>query len=68
MFYGVPSVAAATMNIGCFLGCLLAGPLMDKIGRKKLLMIVTSANFALGFALIMVANSPALIIAGRRGH
>ena len=32
------------LSMGCFLGCLLAGPVMEKIGRRKTLMIVSSGE------------------------
>ena len=32
------------LSMGCFLGCLLAGPVMEKIGRRKTLMIVSAGE------------------------
>ena len=53
------------LSLGCFFGCIIAGPIMEKIGRKKTLLFVTSLLFFLGYAFIFLANSAALIYIGR---
>ena len=47
------------------LGCMCAGPVMERIGRKRALMWVSAANYAIGFALILLANSAIQIYIGR---
>ena len=53
------------MSLGCFLGCLIAGPISEKIGRKSALLFCTATSFALGYLLIFLANHVALIYIGR---
>ena len=43
----------------------MAGPIMEKIGRKKTLLWVSTFNYALGFILILVANNTIFIYIGR---
>lgn len=53
------------MSLGCFLGCLIAGPISEKIGRKSALLYCTATSFFLGYLLIFLANHVALIYIGR---
>ena len=56
------------LSLGCFFGCILAGPIMEKIGRKKALLYLTSLWFFLGYLLIFLANRIAFIYIGRYVH
>ena len=56
------------LSLGCFFGCILAGPIMEKIGRKKALLYLTSLWFFLGYLLIFLANHIAFIYLGRYVH
>ena len=53
------------LSIGCFVGCVMAGPVMEKIGRKKSLMFVAGGLYILGFLLISLASRVELLYAGR---
>jgi len=53
------------LSIGCFVGCVMAGPVMEKIGRKKSLMFVAGGFYILGFLLISLASRVELLYAGR---
>ena len=53
------------LSIGCFVGCVIAGPIMERIGRKKSLMLVAGGFYALGFILISLASHAEFIYAGR---
>ena len=53
------------LSIGCFVGCVIAGPIMERIGRKKSLMLVSGGFYALGFILITLASQAEFIYAGR---
>ena len=53
------------LSIGCFVGCVMAGPVMEKIGRKKSLMFVAGGFYILGFLLISLATRVELLYAGR---
>ena len=53
------------LSIGCFIGCVIAGPIMERIGRKKSLMLVAGGFYALGFILISLASHAEFIYAGR---
>ena len=53
------------LSLGCFFGCILAGPMMEKFGRKKTLMYFTSLWFFLGYLLIFLANNIAQVYIGR---
>ena len=59
------SFSAGILSLGCFAGCIFAGPIMEKIGRKKTLLYITSLCFFLGYLFIFLANSAALIYIGR---
>ena len=56
---------AGILSLGCFFGCIIAGPIMERIGRKKTLLFVTSSCFFLGYLAIFLANHVALIYLGR---
>ena len=53
------------LSIGCFVGCVMAGPVMERIGRKKSLMFVAGGFYILGFLLISLASRVELLYAGR---
>jgi len=53
------------LSIGCFVGCIVAGPCMERFGRRITLMIVTSSAYLLGFIFILLASNVALIFIGR---
>lgn len=53
------------LSIGCFVGCVMAGPIMERIGRKKSLMFVAGGFYILGFLLIGLASRVELLYAGR---
>ena len=53
------------LSIGSFVGCVIAGPIMERIGRKKTLMIVAGGFYSLGFILICLASQAEFIYAGR---
>jgi len=53
------------LSIGCFTGCVMAGPVMERIGRRKTLMFVASGFYAGGFLLITLAASAELVYTGR---
>jgi len=53
------------LSIGCFTGCLLAGPIMEKFGRKRTLLFVSLGSYALGFIFIFLAVNDILIYIGR---
>ena len=56
---------AGLLSIGCFIGCIVAGPCMERFGRRITLMVVTSTVYFLGFVCIFLANNVALIYVGR---
>ena len=53
------------LSIGSFVGCVVAGPVMERIGRKKALMFVAGGFYSLGFILISLASHAEFIYAGR---
>ena len=53
------------LSLGCFFGCVIAGPIMEKIGRKKTLLYLTTLWFGLGYLFIFLANRAMLIYIGR---
>ena len=61
------SFPAGLLSIGCFVGCIIAGPCMERFGRRMTLMIVTSSTYLLGFIFILLASDVALIFIGRSG-
>ena len=53
------------LSLGCFFGCIIAGPIMEKIGRKKTLLYITTLWFGSGYLFIFLANSAEMIYIGR---
>jgi len=53
------------LSIGCFVGCVMAGPIMERVGRRRCLMFVASGFYAGGFLLISLAGTAELIYSGR---
>lgn len=53
------------LSIGCFCGCLLAGPCLQYLGRRFTLMVVASSSYLLSFMAIMFASSAGLVFVGR---
>ena len=51
--------------MGAFVGGFIAGFIMEKIGRKKMLWIVTSANFFIGYVFIFFAADVWMLYIGR---
>ncbi|PSN35073.1 Facilitated trehalose transporter Tret1 [Blattella germanica] len=49
---------ASILSIATLFGCLLCGPLLDSIGRRKTLILM-NAPFIIGWLLLCVAPSPA---------
>jgi MFS family permease len=56
---------AGILSLGCFFGCICAGYVMEKIGRKKTLLYVTSACFLVGYLAIFLASNVVAIYIGR---
>jgi len=57
-------VVVASLLLGAIVGVLVAGPLVDRIGRRRMLMI-TAAVFALGALVSGLAPNPGVLIAAR---
>ena len=57
--------SAGILSLGCFFGCIFAGYVMEKIGRKKTLLYVTSSCFLIGYIAIFLANHVVVIYIGR---
>lgn len=55
----------AIMSLGCFFGCIVSGPIMEKIGRKPTLMLVTTGIFVFGYMLIFLAPNVGTLLTGR---
>ena len=53
------------LQIGSFLGCVLAGIMIDRLGRRFTMRAVASLSFLSGYLIIALANSAALILLGR---
>eukprot|EP00095_Tigriopus_kingsejongensis_P008179 snap_masked-scaffold405_size181423-processed-gene-0.1 protein:Tk08179 transcript:snap_masked-scaffold405_size181423-processed-gene-0.1-mRNA-1 annotation:"facilitated trehalose transporter tret1-like isoform x2" len=53
------------MSLGCFFGCIVCGPVMEKLGRKPTLMLVTNGIFILGYMLIFLALNEGMLLTGR---
>ena len=56
---------AGILSLGCFFGSIFAGYVMEKIGRKKTLLVVTSSCFLIGYLAIFLANDVIIIYIGR---
>jgi len=56
---------AGLVSIGCLVGSLMAGPTMDRFGRRFALMVVSSGSFLLGFTLMLLADSALHLYIGR---
>ncbi|MGE9314060.1 sugar porter family MFS transporter [Niabella sp. CJ426] len=57
-------VATATLAIGCIAGCIIAGSLSDRYGRKKGLML-SAAIFLLSSLAMAISHSSAAFIIAR---
>lgn len=55
----------SVLSIGCFVGCLIAGSVMEKMGRKKTLVWGSCATYITGFAAIFLAPDTIVIYIGR---
>ncbi|XP_048508497.1 facilitated trehalose transporter Tret1-2 homolog [Athalia rosae] len=53
----------STLTMGCFLGTMLAPPIIDKLGRKMSLLISTVPNIVAGILLAVSTNFWGLIAA-----
>ena len=53
------------MALGCFFGCIIAGPIIEKIGRKPSLQFVATSTFFTGYLMIFLAANTAMILIGR---
>ncbi|XP_065556821.1 facilitated trehalose transporter Tret1-2 homolog isoform X1 [Artemia franciscana] len=58
------SLISSLLNFGAFLGSILGGILVDKLGRKRLSM-TTSPIFVLGFLLVGLSHNLTMFVAGR---
>lgn len=56
-------LATATLAFGCILGCLIAGSVSDKFGRKKGLMLAAAIFLLYSLAMAFSHNSTTFIIA-----
>lgn len=63
--YQQASWITGLLSLGCFVGCILAGPVMERLGRRKTLMFVASGAYAGGFILIVLANGAEMVYTGR---
>eukprot|EP00095_Tigriopus_kingsejongensis_P008180 snap_masked-scaffold405_size181423-processed-gene-0.0 protein:Tk08180 transcript:snap_masked-scaffold405_size181423-processed-gene-0.0-mRNA-1 annotation:"facilitated trehalose transporter tret1-like isoform x2" len=53
------------LSLGSFFGGLVAGPIMEKIGRRRMMIVPTSVAFTLGYILIACAMNKYMLYAGR---
>jgi len=53
------------LSIGCFVGCITAGPVMEKFGRRITLLGFTSSLYFTGFAFILLGENAAMVFLGR---
>ena len=53
------------LQIGSLLGCVLAGIMIERLGRRFTMRLVASLSFLSGYLIIALANSAALILLGR---
>jgi SP family xylose:H+ symportor-like MFS transporter len=56
-------MATATLAIGCIVGCVLAGSIAEKFGRKKGLMLAAAIFFVSSLAMAIAHNSEVFILA-----
>lgn len=63
--YQQASWITGLLSLGCFFGCIIAGPIMEKLGRKKTLLYITSTWFFAGYMCIFLASHVAWIYVGR---
>ena len=61
----LPFFLAGFLSIGAFLGGLLAGPIMERVGRKNMMLLVTSTTFFIGYLFIFFAFNNYMIYIGR---
>ena len=52
------------LQIGSLLGCVLAGVLIERLGRRFTMRLVASLSFLSGYLVITLADSAALIMLG----
>lgn len=57
--------SAGFLSIGAFLGGLIAGPIMERIGRRNMMLLVTSTTFFVGYLFIFFAFNNYMIYIGR---
>ncbi|MCC6290445.1 MAG: sugar porter family MFS transporter [Chitinophagaceae bacterium] len=55
--------ATATLALGCIVGCIVAGTVSDKFGRKKGLMLAAAIFLISSLAMAVAHNSSAFILA-----
>lgn len=55
-------LATATLAVGCIVGCIIAGTVSDKFGRKKGLMLAAIIFFVSSLAMAFAHNSTTFII------
>lgn len=55
-------LATATLAFGCIVGCIIAGTVSDRFGRKKGLMLAAIIFFASSLAMAFAHNSTTFII------
>ncbi|TRY75883.1 hypothetical protein TCAL_09755 [Tigriopus californicus] len=53
------------LSIGSFIGGLIGGPFMERIGRRRMMMLPTALSFLLGYVIIALANNKYLVYTGR---
>jgi len=63
--YQEASWTTGLLSLGCFFGCILAGPTMERLGRRLTLMIVAAGSYAAGFLFIVLAQGAELLYVGR---
>ena len=52
------------LQIGSLLGCVLAGVMIERLGRRFTMRLVASLSFLSGYLVITLADSAALIMLG----
>lgn len=53
------------LSIGSFIGGLIGGPFMERIGRRRMMMLPTALCFILGYLIIALASNKYFIYTGR---